>query len=272
MNTPKVKLNNQTEIPQVGLGLWKIFLPWVAKKTVATGLTAGYRHFDCAQAYLNEQSLGSALKESTVSRKDVFITTKIWNGNQPVDKLAPSFANSLEKLKTDYVDLLLLHFPVTETRRAAWPEMEKLYESGQAKAIGVSNYMIPHLEELLKDCKVKPAVNQIELHVFLQQPELVKFCKDNDIVVEAYSPLAHGHGLDDPVLQEIAKAHGKTPAQIMLRWCIEIGTVPLPKSTSEERMKENLDIFDFKLSAADMTKLKTLNRNLRTAWDPTNVQ
>ncbi len=203
--------------------------------------------------FISTKSISVQLcKKNNIAREELFITTKIWNGNQPVKKLVPSFEESLKKLQTDYVDLLLLHFPVTETRRPAWKKMEEIYASGRAKAIGVSNYTVRHLEELLGECEVKPAVNQVELHVFLQQPELVAFCKKHDIVVEAYSPLAHGHGLNDKTLQALAAKHGKSTAQIMLRWCIQVGAVPLPKSTHAERIQENISVFDFELDASDM--------------------
>src|SRR5579864_3170264 len=225
MNAPELKLNNGNKIPQIGLGMWLIKKEAECKAAVEAALAAGYRHFDTAQYYKNEQYLGEALAQSGFPRSDVFITTKIANDNQWWDDLIPSFDESLNKLQSDYVDLLLIHFPVTETRGPAWRKMEEIYQSGRARSIGVSNYTVRHLEELLSDCKVKPVVNQVELHVFLQQPELVEFCKQHDIVVEAYSPLAHGHGMKDRVLQDIADEYGKTPAQIMLRWCIEIGTV-----------------------------------------------
>ncbi|MBI2009332.1 aldo/keto reductase [Candidatus Saccharibacteria bacterium] len=271
MAIPSLKMNTGAKIPQVGLGLWIVLPGFVAKKAVRSALDADYRHFDTAQAYHNEQHLGAALKESGIDRGEVFITTKIRTTNLGSDDIIPSFEKSLDKLQTDYVDLLLIHFPVTETRKAAWQKLEEIHKSGRAKAIGVSNYMVSHLEELLKECTVKPAVNQVELHVFLQMTELVDYCKKKGIIVEAYSPLAHGHGMDDPVLQKIAKKHGKTTAQIMLRWCLEIGTVPLPKSTHKDRIKENIDIFDFKLDIGDMAELKKLDRGFRTCWDPTNV-
>ncbi len=266
-----LELRNGVDIPAVGFGLWKNVIPGVVNKSVKSAIGAGYRHFDTAQIYMNERFFMNALQKSGVERKDVFITTKIWNGNQPDGKFQKSLDKSLNKLDTDYVDLLLLHFPVTKTRQKAWRFMEQAYKDGKAKSIGVSNYTIKHLEELLGECSVKPMVNQVELHVFLQQPELLAYCKKNDIVVEAYSPLAHGNGLDDPVLIEIAKKHGKTTAQIMIRWCIEVGAVPLPKSTHEERIKQNIDVFDFKLDASDMKKLKSLDKNLRTCWDPTDT-
>lgn len=271
MSVPQIKLNNGTQIPQIGLGLWKNKRKSACKDSVKIGLKVGYRHFDTAQIYHNEAYLGEALQESGIARKEVFITTKIWNDNFWWDDVIPSFEKSLKNLQTDYVDLLLLHFPVTDTRRPGWKKLEEIYQSGGAKAIGVSNYTIRHLKELLREGSIKPAVNQVELHVFLQQPELIKFCQKHDIVVEAYSPLAHGHGLDDPVLQAMAQKHGKSTAQIMLRWLVEQGLVILPKSTHEERIKENFDVFDFSLGKDDNKQLKKLNKNLRTCWDPTNI-
>ncbi len=271
MKIPSLRMNTGAQIPQIGLGLWLNKNEQECKQAVKDALEIGYRHFDSAQDYKNEQFLGAALKESNFPRRDVFITTKIWNDNFWWDDLIPSFEESLKKLQTDYVNLLLLHFPVTETRRPAWRRMEKIHKSGRAKAIGVSNYMIHHLEELLAECKVKPAVNQIELHVFLQMPEVVEYCQKKGIVVEAYSPLARGHKMDNPVLVSIAKKHGKTTAQIMIRWCVDIGTVPLPKSTHKDRIKENIEVFDFKLDSDDMKKIKSLDKNMRTNWDPTNI-
>lgn len=271
MKIPSLKMSTGASIPQIGLGLWLNKDEQECKQAVKWALEAGYRHFDSAQAYDNEQFLGQALRESKVDRKDIFITTKIDTDNLGFNDIIPSFEKSLKKLQSDYVDLLLIHFPVTRHRRPAWTRMEEIFKSGRAKAVGVSNYTIKHLEELLREGEIKPAVNQVELHVFLQQPELLKYCKDHDIVVEAYSPLAHSYGIDNPVLEKLAKKHDKTNAQIMLRWCIEIGTIPLPKSTHGERIKENIDIFDFALDREDMAAITKLDRNFRTCWDPTNV-
>jgi diketogulonate reductase-like aldo/keto reductase len=272
MSVPTVKLSNGVKIPQVGLGLWLVKDEKECKSAVKAALEAGYTHFDTAQIYGNEQFLGAALKEAGAKREDVFITTKIWNENQYWTDIDSSLEESLKKLQTDYVDLLLLHFPVTELRRPAWKKMEQIYKSGKAKAIGVSNYTIRHLQELLDENEIVPAVNQVELHIYLQQPELVEFCQKHGIVVEAYSPLVHGEGMDNEVLQAIAKKHGKSVAQIMLRWCIQKDTVVLPKSVHAERIRENLELFDFELDAEDMQRLARLERNLRTAWDPTHVQ
>ncbi len=258
-------------VPEIGFGLWRNTDRAECINSIKTALVAGYRHFDTAQVYGNEAYVGEALTAAAGARPELFITTKIANANQDWDDLIPSFDQSLQNLQVDYVDLLLLHFPVTETRRPAWRRMEEVYKSGRAKAIGVSNYTIRHLEELLAECIIKPAVNQVELHVFLQQPELVKFCQARDIIVEAYSPLAHGQGLDNPILAKIAAKHHKNPAQIMIRWCIEMGAVPLPKSTHPGRIKSNLDVYDFQFDSEDLADLKSLDQNFRTCWDPTHV-
>jgi len=267
----QLKLNSGHTIPAVGYGMWQIKNKQHALDGVADALKAGYRHFDTAQVYGNEAYLGEALESAKTPRSGIFITTKIANANQYWDDVIPSLEQSLRNLRTDYVDLLLLHFPVTDLRRPAWRQMEKINKSGRAKSIGVSNYTIRHLEELLKECDTPPAVNQVELHVYLQQHELVEFCHQHNIVVEAYSPLAHGESLDNPVLAKIGQKHGKSPAQIMLRWCIEIGTVPLPKSVHADRIKSNLELFDFKLDADDLKQIQGLERDLRTCWDPTHV-
>lgn len=271
MAVPTIKLSDKLSIPQVGLGTWQIKDQTKCIETIKTGLKDGYRHFDTAQIYDNEQFIGQALKDSGISRKNLFITTKIWTMNFLSSRVIPSFEKSLSKLQTDYVDLLLLHFPVPKLRHSAWKKMEEIHDSGKAKSIGVSNYTIKHLERLLGDCRVRPVVNQVELHVFLQQPELLKYCAAQGIVVEAYSPLAHSYGLDNPVLARIAKKHAKSPAQIMLRWCVEVGAVPLPKSSTAERIAENIDIFNFKLDSGDLAELKALDANHRTCWDPTRI-
>lgn len=266
-----IKLNNGTTIPQLGFGTWRIKKEAECIAAITSALKAGYRHVDTAQIYGNEAFVGKALKASGIKRDELFITTKIWNDNMWWTDLEDSFDESLKNLKTNYVDLLLLHFPVTELRRPAWRLMERLNQSGRAKAIGVSNYTIKHLEELLKESSIKPAVNQVELHVYLQQPELVAFCQKHDILVEAYSPLAHGYGLDNPTLIEIGRQYGKTATHVMIRWCLEQGTVPLPKSTHPDRIKENIEVFDFALSKTDLQKIKKLEQDYRTCWDPTHV-
>lgn len=269
MTIPSTQLTNDITIPNIGFGLWKNKDEAECVASVGMAVQAGYRHFDTAQVYGNEEYLAAGLKKAGLERKDAFITTKIRVEN--FLRVEKSFETSLEKLGTNYVDLLLLHFPVTVLRHKAWKKMEAIHEAGKAKTIGVSNYTVKHLSQLLEECTIKPAVNQVELHVFLQQPELIKYCHDNGISVEAYSPLAHGKGLDDPVLAEIGKKHNKTSTQIMLRWCIEVGTIPLPKSTHEDRIQQNIDIFDFKLDDEDRNKIKGLEKGLRTCWDPTHI-
>jgi diketogulonate reductase-like aldo/keto reductase len=270
MAVPSLKMNDGREIPQIGLGLWLNNDDQACRDSVKWALEVGYRHFDSAQAYENEQFLGEAIKQSGIKREEVFITTKIRTSNMGLE-LTESFDESLKKLQMDYVDLLLLHFPVTVERRPAWYRMEEIFNAGKAETIGVSNYTVTHLEELLRESKIKPAVNQVELHVYLQQPELLEYCRKNNIVVEAYSPLAHGRRLEDPVLAKIAKKHGKSIAQIMIRWCIEAGTVPLPKSAHKERIKQNLEVLDFSLDKQDMSELTKLDEDFRTCWDPTHV-
>lgn len=265
-----VFLNTDHAMPAVGFGTWRL-TGEECTKAVSAALEAGYRHIDTAQAYGNEAQVHKAIKAAGVKRSELFLTTKIANDNQDWDRLIPSLQQSLENLDTDYVDLLLLHFPVTETRRPAWRVMEKVAAAGWARSIGVSNYTIEHLKELMAESDVKPAVNQVELHVFLQQPELVNYCRQYGIAVEAYSPLAHGERLGDPVLAQIAAKYHKTPTQVMLRWCIEAGTAPLPRSSKPEHIKANLDIFDFKLDESDHLTLRGLEANLRTCWDPTHV-
>lgn len=273
---PTIKLNNSNSIPQIGLGLWKMDNEKECRTAVEAAITAGYRHFDSAQSYGNERFLGDGLQDAYLQnpgleREDIFITTKLRNENQYFDGVIPSFDESLDNLQMDYVDLFLVHFPVTELRRPAWHKMQEIATSGRTKDIGVSNYTIKHLEELLNECDIKPAVNQVELHVFLQQPELRQYCDDNGIIVEAYSPLAHGNGLEEPALVEIGSKYGKSSAQIMIKWCAQNNMVVLPKSITKERIESNIDIYDFELNEEDLAKIASLEKDFRTCWDPTNV-
>jgi len=271
MSIPDIILADQHKIPQIGLGLWQVKDQNEFDGAFTAGIKAGYRHFDSAQAYGNEQMLGNAWQASGKKRGELFLTTKIGVQNFRYKKAHASFKESLAKLQTDYVDLLLLHFPVTILRKKAWKALEEIQKAGGARTIGVSNYTIRHLEEMKNYARVMPVVNQVELHVFLQQPELVKYCRDHNIAIEAYSPLAHARAMDNQVINDIAKKHGKTYAQIMLRWCIEQGFIVLPKSVTPSRIKENIDIFDFKLDEKDIKLLATQNKSLRTAWSPVHV-
>jgi len=271
MNVPTLKLNDGLQIPQIALGLWKVTDQAEFDIMFAAAVEAGYRHFDSAQVYNNEQFLGMAVRQHELNRDEIFVTTKIGVKNFGYKHTRESFAESLQKLQMEYVDLLLLHFPVTVLRKKSWQALEEIQAAGQARSIGVSNYTIRHLEDMKSYAKVTPAVNQVELHVFLQQPELLKYCQAHDIVVEAYSPLAHAKANDNQVIQSIADKHGKSYAQIMLRWCLQQNLVILPKSKTPSRIAENIQVFDFELDSDDLEKLKQQDKDLRTCWSPVHV-
>ncbi|TGK07832.1 aldo/keto reductase [Leptospira semungkisensis] len=264
-----IRLNNGVEMPVFGLGVWKTKSGNECVEAVNWALEAGYRHIDTAKIYGNESDVGRAIRESGIPRDELFITTKLWNGDQKNPRKA--IEESLKSLGLDRVDLYLIHFPVGSTRKQAWKELEKFYKEGLARAIGVSNYMIPHLQELFEYAEITPTVNQVEYHPFLNQNELLNTCKKNNIVLEAYSPLAHGQRVSDAKLLDIAKKYGKTPAQILIRWAIDKGMVVIPKSVRKERILENSQVFDFKLSQEDLNEIETWNENFRTCWDPTGA-
>ncbi len=243
----------------------------VFDKAFNAAIKAGYRHFDTAQAYSNEHLLGRAWQKSGLKREELFITTKIGVVNFGHDRTMHSFKDSLKNLRTDYVDLLLLHFPVPLLRKSSWKALEEIREAGQAKSIGVSNYTIRHLEELKNYAKDMPVINQVELHVFLQQPELIDYCREHGITVEAYSPLAHGTPMDNEGVSAIAKKHSKTYAQIMVRWCLQKDLVVIPKSATPDRIRENIDVFSFELDGEDMERLAGLDKDMRTCWSPVHV-
>ncbi len=266
-----IKLNDGYEIPQVGLGLWQIKDEVQFDEAFRVAWEAGYRHFDSAQVYGNEQMLGNAIRKMGINREKLFVTTKIAVQQIALGRAKGSLSKSFERLQLDYIDLVLLHFPALVGRKKAWQALEESKAEGKVRSIGVSNYTIRHLEEMKKYARVMPAVNQVELHVFLQQPELLEYCEREGIVVEAYSPLAHAKDMDEQVIERVATKHGVSYAQVMLRWCLQKGLVVLPKSVTPERIRENIDIFGFELDASDMQELAKLNRNLRTCWDPTHV-
>jgi len=271
MKIPALKLSDGHSIPQVGLGTWKLKEPAEFSTAFKTAIQTGYRHFDSAQAYHNEHLLGQAWRKSGLKREELFITTKIAVIHFGHKQVKQTFQASLKALQTDYVDLILLHFPVPMLRKKAWQALEEIQTVGQAKSIGVSNYTIRHLKEMQDYAKVTPAINQVELHVFLQQPELVKYCQKHGIVVEAYAPLAHGKPMNNQAITDTARKHGKTYAQVMLRWLVEQDLVILPKSATPSRIKENLDIFDFQLDKQDIKTLTAQNQDLRTCWSPVHV-
>lgn len=268
---PDIQLKDGNSIPQIGLGLWQNTDPEQFSTAFQAAIDSGYRHFDGAQAYDNEDLLGEAWTRSGIKRDQLFITTKINIRNFGQKHLQPSFNKSLDELKTDYVDLLLLHFPVSLFRKNAWKELVEIQKQGKARSIGVSNYTIRHLQEMADYSDTVPVINQVELHVFLQQPELIEYCHTNGIVVEAYSPLARSKDLDNQVIQHIATKHHKTNAQVMLRWLVQQGLVVIPKSVTPARIEQNFDIFDFELDSTDMDQIKTLDKNMRTCWSPVHV-
>jgi diketogulonate reductase-like aldo/keto reductase len=261
------KLNTGASIPVVGLGVWQVPRS-VVTEAVQTALRRGYRHVDTARIYENEREVGEAVRKSGIARDQIFVTTKLWNDDQGYDSALRAFDASLSRLGLDYVDLYLIHWPVPGKRADSWRALEKIFREKRARAIGVSNFLVPHLTELLRTAEVVPAVNQIELSPFLQHRETRALCKEKGIVVEAYSPLTRGRRLNDPRLATIAGRVKKSPAQVLLRWGIQHDLVVLPKSTHEARIVENASVFDFELDKAAMLELDALEEGTAMAWDP----
>jgi len=266
-----VKLNNNVQMPILGLGVYQTPPGRVTQNSVKFALKLGYRHVDTARIYGNEADVGEAVRESGILREDLFVTTKLWNSDQGYDSTLRAYEASLKRLGLDYVDLYLVHFPVPDVRKESWRAMETLFKKGRCRAIGVSNFTIRHLEELTEESDVIPSVNQVEFHPFLYQKELLDYCQGKRIQVEAYSPLARGERFKQPRILSLTKKYSKTPAQLMIRWGIQHGVVVIPKSTREERIRENSQVFDFDISDDDMRSLDSLNEDLRLNWDPTNV-
>ena len=261
-------LSSGARIPQVGLGVWQTPSGAITRQAIAAALDAGYRHVDTARIYGNEADVGAAVRASGVAREAVFVTTKLWNADQGYDRALRAFDASLERLGLDYVDLYLIHWPVAGKRLDSWRALERIQDEGRARSIGVSNFLVPHLEELLGKATRVPAVNQIELTPFLQRRETRALCARHGIVVEAYSPLTHGKRLDHPVVQEVARRVGRSVAQVLLRWGLQQGLVVLPKSTKPARIVENGALFDFTLDERAMNELDALEEGLVTGWDP----
>lgn len=266
----KVKLNNGIEMPLIGLGVYQSESGNETKDAVLYALKAGYRHIDTAKLYANEHDVGSAIKESGIPRNEIFVTTKLWNKDHGYENTIKAFNKSLEQLDLGYMDLYLIHWPVTGIRNETWKAMETLMETGKCKAIGVSNYTIRDLKELLAFAKIVPAINQVEFSPYLYQKELLDFCNKNTIQLEAYSPLTQGKKLKEKLLLELSKKYNKTTAQIVLRWALQHNIIIIPKSVTESRIIENANIYDFNISNSDMDILDNLNENFRVCWDPTN--
>ncbi|GHF65155.1 diketogulonate reductase-like aldo/keto reductase [Amycolatopsis bartoniae] len=266
---PAKRLNNGVEMPSLGFGVYKIPDDEV-EQVVRTAIEAGYRSIDTATLYRNERGVGAAVRSCGLPREELFVTTKLWNTEHGYDRALKAFEGSLAQLGLDYVDLYLIHWPQPsrDLYVETWRALEKILADGRARAIGVSNFQVPHLQRLLDETDVVPAVDQVELHPALQQPELRKFDADHGIVTEAWSPLARGGLLSHQVITTIARKHGKTPAQVVLRWHIEMDLVAIPKSATPERIRENIDIFDFELDAQDVAALATLESGDRQGPHP----
>ena len=286
-----IELNDGHVIPRLGLGVWLISSGKSCESAVAAALAAGYRHIDTAAFYGNEASVGQAIRDSGIAREEIYVTTKLWNSAH--GDPAQALERSLSKLKLTYVDLYLIHYPVPERLRS-WRVLESLRASGKTRSIGVSNFTVRHLTELIAKSEIVPAVNQVELHPYLHQRELLEYCAQNGIVVEAYSPLTHGERLEDAKLVAIArkypkkkpradnllandpntsrsKADVKSTAQILIRWALQHDVVVIPKSANRQRIIENAEVFDFAISDEDMQTLDGFDENLRTCWDPTHA-
>ena len=261
-------LNNGVEMPWVGLGVFKSQPGPEVEQAVRWALEIGYRHIDTASFYENEDGVGKALAESEVDREDVFVTTKVWNTEQGYKETLAAFDRSRSKLRTDYVDLYLVHWPLQSSFKDTWKALEKLYEDGVVRAIGVSNFLEHHLEDLMGDFDVVPAVNQVEWHPFVLQKPLLDFCKENDIQFEAWSPLSRGRFLANEVIQDVAKRHGKTPAQVLIRWDLQHEVVTIPKSVHRERIEENSKVFDFELTDEEMQRIDALDTDTRIGPHP----
>ncbi|MFX0094819.1 MAG: aldo/keto reductase [Candidatus Hodarchaeota archaeon] len=259
----KITLNNGVKIPILGLGTWQI-RGNIVEKTILWALEAGYRHIDTAWVYSNEKRIGNAIKKSGIDREDIFITTKLWNSDHGHDKPLKAIDKSLKNLDLDYLDLYLIHWPVPGNIET-WKVMEKILKDGKARAIGVSNFLIHYLEQLLPEAEVIPTVNQVEFTPYLYLKDLHAYCEKNNIKIEAYSPLTRGKKFQDPKLVEIADSYNKTAAQILIRWNLQHGSIVIPKSTHKKWIVENSQVFDFNISEEDMEKLSGLNENLRVS-------
>jgi 2,5-diketo-D-gluconate reductase A len=266
---PTVALHDGVEIPQLGFGVFQV-PPEDTQEVVETALAGGYRHIDTAAAYRNERGVGEAIAASGLARDEVFLTTKLWNSEQGFDSTLSAFEQSLERLGTDHVDLYLIHWPMPSEDRYldTWRAFERIHAEGRARSIGVSNFRVEDLERLRGEAEKLPTVNQIELHPSLQQAELRAWHAEHDIATEAWSPLAQGALLDDDTIATIAAHHEKTPAQAILRWHLQLGNVVIPKSATPERIRENIEIFDFELSEDDMAAIARLDAGDRTGPDP----
>ncbi|MBS7530035.1 aldo/keto reductase [Hazenella sp. IB182353] len=263
-----VTLYNQVKMPVVGLGVWKADVGGDVETAVKIAVNGGYRLIDTATIYENEIGVGQTLRELDISREQLFITTKVWNTDQGYENTLQAFELSRKNLGLEYVDLYLIHWPIKATVIETWKAMEHLYQQGYVKAIGVSNFEIEHLEFLMENCQVKPMVNQVEFHPHLTQKKLLQYCKQQEIQVQAWSPLMRGNIFEVPLIQHLAHKYHKTPAQIVLRWDLQHGVATIPKSIKSSRIQENIDIFAFEIEQADMDRVDALNEDKRYGSNP----
>lgn len=264
-------LHNTIAMPRLGLGTFRSSDGIEVQQAIQWALAAGYRHIDTAAYYQNEAGVGAAVHSSGINRSDIFITSKVWNSSQGYDETIAAFDESMQRLNLDLLDLFLVHWPVQGKYKQTWRALEDLYTAGKIRAIGVSNFHIHHLENLLQDASITPMVNQMELHPYLQQSELHDFCRAHQIQMEAWSPIMQGQVIEVPELIRLGKKHAKSPAQIALRWILQRDIVAIPKSTRQERIIENADLFDFELDPEDMESIARLDRGQRFGPDPDNV-
>lgn len=267
-----VTLHNGVKMPWMGLGVFKVSEGEEVVESVKAAIRNGYISIDTAAIYQNEEGVGQGIRESGVSREELFVTSKVWNSDQGYETTLQAFETSLNKLGLDYLDLYLIHWPGVDKYKDTWKALEKLYKDGRVRAIGVSNFLIHHLEDLMSDCEIKPMVNQVEFHPHLTQKELLAFCKKEGIQMEAWSPLKQGQLLTEPVLVDIAHKYNKSVAQVILRWDLQNEVVTIPKSIKEHRIIENADIFDFELTQEDMEKIDALNQDSRAGSHPDTMR
>ncbi|WP_164667886.1 aldo/keto reductase [Virgibacillus doumboii] len=263
-----VTLNNGVKMPGFGLGVYKVEDGDTVVQSVKAALKHGYRSIDTASFYDNETGVGRGIKESGVPREELFVTSKVWNDQQGYENTLKAFDESLDKLGLEYLDLYLIHWPVKDKYKETWRALEKLYDEGKVRAIGVSNFHVHHLQDLMADSNVKPVIDQVEYHPHLTQTEVKAFCEKENIQLEAWSPLKKGRILDDPTISGLAEKYGKSPAQVILRWGVQNNVVLIPKSVNEHRIVENADIFDFALTDEEMKQISGLNKNERTGTNP----
>ncbi|MFG6149609.1 aldo/keto reductase [Halobacillus sp. B23F22_1] len=266
-----LELSNGVKIPQLGLGVYKVERGEEVYQTVHSALNVGYRHIDTASFYGNEEGVGKAIKDSGISREELFVTTKVWNDEQGYEETIEAFERSLKRLQLDYVDAYLIHWPVPDQFKQTWKALEKLYYDGKVRSIGVSNFLQHHLDDLLLEAEIVPMINQVEFHPQLYLKELLHYCQKRGIQLEAWSPLARAKYLDHPLLLQLGEKYGKSPAQIILRWDLQHEIVTIPKSTHQERQIENANVFDFSLTEREMEEINSLHCDRRVGSHPDQI-